>query len=243
VTMVSSDVLRQRRPVMNAMVNASDPDIARRVASERVATDAAPAAPARRVVTSAVIPPAPGRVLDPRGRYPQLRENMRQPGESPLVSTRPPSAARPGGPAPREAPVVRQVPQGGESQANESVARRPEMRVHQRPDMREPMPDSRPRPAPSARAPSPQAAQGETTRNAPAQRQAMPAAPEVPVAPVMPDARPVAPRPEVVQSSRPGARTVAPDERGGPPQGAGNSGNGGNGSNGNPGRGPRQQER
>ena len=65
----------------------------------------------------------------------------------------------------------------------------------------------------------------------------MPAAPAAPVSPaeVM---RSVSPPPEAVQSTRPGARPAAPDERAGNRQMQGNGND-----NGNQGRGPRQQER
>ena len=260
VTMVSSDVLRQRRPVMNAVVDANDPDVARRVATERVVTDVAPARPDRRVVANAPVPPAPGRVIDLRSRYPQMQENMRRSNGSAEVSSRPAAVARPSDAVVREMP--RYAPRGGESQANESAARRPaesavvrpvepaarpaaprETRAPQRPDIREAMQDSRPRPAPSARAPGPPAAQAEHARPAPAQRPAMPAAPAAPVSPaeVM---RSVPPPPEAVQSTRPGARPAAQEERPGnrQMQGNGNGNDNGNG-NGNQGRGPRQQER
>jgi hypothetical protein len=254
VTMVSSDVLRQRRPVMTAAINANDPDIARRVATERVATDVAPARPERRAVANAPVPPAPGRVVDLRSRYPQLQEHMRRPNGFPEAITRPPAVARPSAPVGRDTPMPRYAPRGGESQANESAARRPaenaivrpveptvrqapprEMRAPQRPEMREPMQDSRPRPAPSARGPSPQAAQAENARPmpaAPAQRAALPVAPVAPPAVT----RPVAPPPEAVQSTRPGSRPETSDDPRGSRQMQGNG-------NGNWGRGPRQQER
>jgi hypothetical protein len=127
VTMVSSDVLRERRPVTNAVVDSRDPVIARRIATERVVTDAAPAAPPRRVVSTAAVPPAPGRVIESRReRPPGMRQDVRRVGE-PATPSRPSVATRtetgPMGQAPSQ--QQRYTPRGGERQADESAARRP----------------------------------------------------------------------------------------------------------------------
>jgi hypothetical protein len=263
VTMVSSDVLRQRRPVMNAIVDASDPDIARRVATERVVTDVAPAAPQRRVVATAPVPPAPGRVIDPRReRSPAARDEVRRVGQP--APPRPSAMARPTGPAGGDASPQRYAPRGDEADGSSgrqrpgaaaSVRPAPGDREAERPPVIR-VPEQGPRPTPREPARMPPQQRAETreampeSRPHPSQAARPPQAqraPEPQEAPrAMPAQRPVMPA-APPQVSRPAPQMEAPQSpRPGYNAQRGNNGNNGNderGGQGSRGGGPRQQER
>jgi len=201
VTVVPSNVLRERQPVSNAVTRV-DPNVTRRVLAEQLINHQAPPAPVVRTVVApnAVVPPSPrfgGRPNEEwqprRGVEPQQRE-AQQP--APVVRPVPaPQAVRPPqavAPVPRSAPEAAVAPPPRFSgRPNEEWQPRRGVEPRQR---------EAPPPAPVVRAVPPQAAPAARAAPSPAPQAVAPHPPAaVPHPPIKQFPPAAAPQPPVQQ--------------------------------------------